>query len=166
MRLLLCHDCTTLEEVPDFDGPPERDVLLDNLLERHRFDGGREPHRGQLLKVDAKDWADKRKREAIIEEVWNKAGYTGMEPEFYATQNTFQEDAAKCFNAHRRPQGGCIDYCIPSKRLGNSTLTREEQKISKEAGFKPRGAVYLCNFCVVEANYVQKKKWEKQGLYD
>lgn len=164
MRLLLCHDCKTLEEVPDFDGPPELDVLLQDLTERHRFDG-REPHRGQLMRIKPEDWENRKTREAIIAEVWNKAGYTGMEPEFYATKNTFQEDAAKCFNKHNRPQDGCIDYCIPSKKLGNSTLTREEQKISKDAGFKPRGAVYLCYFCPVQANYVQKKSFEKRGLY-
>lgn len=164
MRLLLCHDCRTLEELPDFDGPPAADVLLKELAERHRFPDD-DRHRGQLLKIEAEDWKDKTRREAIIEEVWKKAGYTGMEPEFYATKNTFQEDAAKCFDRHRRPKDGCPDYCDPSKKLGNSTLTTEERNIAKAEGFKPRGAVYLCYFCPVQANYVQKKKFEAAGLY-
>ena len=28
IRILFCEDCKTLEELPDFEGPPEHDTLL------------------------------------------------------------------------------------------------------------------------------------------
>ncbi len=165
MRLLMCLECKSMEELPDFSGPPEEDVLLKSLIEKHQFMPGY-PHHGHLMNIPQETWDNEEHRDAIIKEAWKKAGYTGMEPEFYATQNTFQEEAAKCFSAHMRPQDGCIDWHDRSKRIGNSTLTDEEKKTAREHGLKSKNAVYLCDFCPVRANYVQKKRYEAAGLYD
>lgn len=165
MRLLLCHDCKSLEEVPDFDGPVEQDTLLQILVDRHKYAPGY-PHHGQLLQIKQEDWNNAQYRDAIVKEIRNGAGHTGLDPEAYAARNTFREDALKCYDRHSRPKDGCIDWKDLSKRLGNSILSDEEKKTARDHGLRSRGVVYLCDFCPVRANYVDPKKYDKAGLYD
>lgn len=147
MRLLICFDrgCRTMEEIPDFDGPPEHDVLLDLVVEKHQHTP---ETTGNLLHIEDKDWNDQQKREAILDEI--RKNTTGFESEFYATKNTFVEDAGKCYNRHNRPKDFCIDWHDESKRLSNP-MKQSQTK------------VYLCDFCVVSSR-VNEKKFDK-GLW-
>lgn len=165
MRLLMCIECKTLEELPDFNGRPEDDVLLEELISRHQFTEGY-PHHGNLISIEDDKWADTVWREATIRQLWSDAGYTGMEPEFYASKNTFQEEAAKCYAAHRRPKDGCIDYKDRSKRIGNSLLDDDDKRVRAEHGLKRRQTVYLCDFCPAKFHYVQQKAYAQAGLYE
>lgn len=172
MRLFICLDCQTIEQLPDYEGPmiwdpeykrevPVADDLLEYLIAPHK----RGEHRGQLLHVQDKDWHSKTKREGILKEVQEGlSGHTGFDPETYAVRDTFQEDALKCFSAHNRPQDGCIDWHDRSKKLGNSLLTVEEKSDAKKFGLKRQNQRFLCDFCPV-ASQVQQKKNEKSGLY-
>lgn len=167
MRLLVCNECETIDELPDFDGEPEDDILLENLIsEKHSYTPDH-PHHGNLLWVDNEDWKDTKKREGILREVRRGAqgGTTGMDPEAYALRNNYQEDALNCYSAHRRPKDGCIDWKDKSKIIGNSMLTDEEKRKKREHGIGSNQVVYLCDFCPVRSNYVDKKKYEKAGLY-
>ena len=150
IRLLKCNTCVTTEELPDFKGPAEYDVLLEALVQKHRFPDGNE-HLGQLLRIEKKYWDSPKIRKEILEKMWT--GHTGFDPEFYASKNTFQDDAMKCFNKHNRPDQGCIDWKIDRVRLGNPT------KLGWETGPK----VYLCDFCPVRA-HVARKQQEARGL--
>ncbi|WP_159402754.1 hypothetical protein [Streptomyces sp. RTd22] len=40
IRLLLCKDCGSMEELPDYEGDPRQDFLLDTLVKRHRNPDG------------------------------------------------------------------------------------------------------------------------------
>jgi hypothetical protein len=154
LRLLICHTCRSIEEVPNFTGPPEHDVLLDHVLEAHRFADGRE-HIGKLALVATKDWEDINRRQAIEAQI--KAAVeksTGLPSEFYATRNTYQADALRCYSKHQRPKEGCIDYCDSSKRLGNPT----------KAGWEAGPRVFLCQFCPVET-WVRTQVREQKGAY-
>lgn len=84
------------------------------VLGRHTFWEG---HRDDVLKG--------------LQERW-----TGFHPEFYAQKDSYTEDAMRCFNLHRRPQGAdCIDWHDDGRRVTpNSWKGRE---------------VYLCDFCPV-----------------
>lgn len=171
MRLFMCLTCESIEELPDYTGPviwdpeykrevPIADDLLEYLVAPHK----RGEHRGQLLHVDDKDWNDKTKREGILKEIKEGvSGHTGMDPEAYAVRNTFQEEALKCFSAHRRPQDGCVDWHDKSKKLGNSMLTYEEKSDAKKFGLKRQSPRFLCDFCPV-ASQVEHKKSIAQGL--
>jgi hypothetical protein len=150
MRILICLTCKSLEELPDFDGPAEYDVLLEGLIDRHKFDNAdRTPHLGNLIAIDKKDWEDKKKREEILVQIKTAlaGGTTGFDPEFYASKNTYQADAMACFNSHKRPAAGCIDWHNDDKRIGNPT------KVGWQIGPK----IYQCDFCPVRA-WVDKKK--------
>lgn len=151
VRLLICRDCRTVEELPDFTGPVEHDVVLDHAIEAHRFPNG-EPHAGNLADVGAEEWRDESKRQGILKQIASKT--TGLESEFYAAKNTFQEDALKCYARHGRPSEGCIDWEDSKKRLGNPT------KLGWTAGPK----VYLCHFCPVRSWVDTEKRW-KAGQY-
>lgn len=165
MRLLMCLECRSLEELPDYSGPSEGDVLLEELAGRHEFAPGY-PHHGNLIAIKDEDWANEKWRKDVIKQLWSDAGHTGLEPEFYETKNTFQDEAMKCFSAHMRPQNGCIDWKDKAKRLGNSMLDDDDRAVAKEHGLKRKRAVYLCDFCPAKFNYVQKQAYSAAGLYD
>lgn len=151
MRLLMCRDCRTIEPLPDFDGPPEYDALLDHMVEAHKFPNG-EMHVGNLAQVPDEDWKNPERRQAIIQQA--TARTTGLESEFYATKNTFEYDAMKCYGQHGRPDEGCIDWRDDKKRLGNPT------KFGWQVGPK----VYLCDFCPVRS-WVATQKRHAAGMY-
>jgi len=151
VRLLICRDCRTIEELPDFTGPVEHDVLLDHAVEPHKFPNG-EPHFGNLADVDEVAWRDDSQRQQIIDQIRSKT--TGLAGEFYATVNTFEADAMKCYSRHNRPDQGCIDWKIEKKRLGNPT------KLGWQAGPK----VYLCDFCPVKS-WVKTQERHQAGAY-
>jgi hypothetical protein len=151
MRLLLCLTCETIEEISDHDGPPESDVLLEELVARHRFGDGSE-HMGNLIQVADREYITHRER--ILSQI--REGTTGLseaDPDFYAAKNTFQEEAARCFERHRRPDE-CIDYKDKSKQLGNP-LRRSQ--------YDPAQRRYLCEFCPVEVKVNQRK--QKEGIW-
>lgn len=183
MRLLICMDCHTIEELPDYNGPLEtvrvpapdgtmmeaqvppvgEDHLLEHLSEPHR----KQEHRGQLVSVPEENWRDTQTRVEILKQLRDqlKGASTGLDPEAYAIKNTFQEDALKCFNAHRRPKDGCIDWESRSKVLGNSLLTEDEKTAARKHGLHSKQKRYLCHFCPV-ASQVKTKMFDKQGLYN
>lgn len=162
MRLLQCLDCLTLEEVPDFAGMPDDDVLLDDLVRRHRFPNS-EPHKGNLFAIDSADWRSH--KDEICKRIWEDCGYTGLEPEFYASKSTYHEDALRCFSRHDRPVGYCIDWHDKSKRLGNPLLSWDDRRAADKHGLRNRQEVFLCDFCPV-ASHVTTQKRLKAGLYD
>jgi hypothetical protein len=150
-RLLICRDCRSIEELPDYDGPVEYDVLLENLVEAHVYPNG-EKHFGNMATAPDAEWADPYMREQIVKQIASKT--TGMESEFYATKNTYAEDALKCYSRHHRPDQGCIDWQDSTKRIGNPS------KMGWQVGPK----VYLCDFCPV-ASWVATEQHHEQGLY-
>ncbi len=162
MRLLQCLNCRTLEELPDYEGVPEGDIHLNYLLERHGPIDAR--HRGNLFLIEDNKW--RQNKAEICKEIWSNCGYTGMEPEFYSAKNTFEEEALKCYNRHSRPKDGCVDWHEKSKRLGNPMIATDDKFRLKKKGFIIQSQTYLCDFCPVRFNYVQKKQFEKAGLYD
>ncbi len=154
LRLLICHDCREVIELPDFTGPPEYDVLLDQAVSAHRFPNGEE-HVGALADVEKEKWDDESVRQEILKRIGKPEKETGFGGEFYAAKNTFAEDAMKCFNEHGRPKQGCIDYKDERKRLGNPT----------SEGWRQGPRVYLCDFCPIKTWVVTQQR-SAAGMYD
>jgi hypothetical protein len=79
--------------------------------------------------------------------------WTGFHPEFYATKETFKEDAMRCYNLHRRPKGAdCIDWQADNRRLTPNTWPDDK-------------SVFLCHFCPV-ASSVATAQRKLLHLYD
>lgn len=151
IRLVVCRDCRSIEELPPYTGPIDRDVLLEDTLSRHMYVGS--THEVTLVKVPESFWRDKAIKERITRQL-SQGGSKGIEEledaqDYYGTRDTYREDALKCFQRHQRPQEGCIDYQNPDKRIGNPT----------SEGWKTGPRVYACSFCPVQA-WVDKKKAE------
>jgi len=161
IRILVCRNCKTIEEMPDYEGDPEYDTLLNILVQKHQ-----KPveHIGLVIKFPVKYWAVPKVREAIVAQI--KGGSSGLDAfqtNFYATKNQFAEDAMSCFSDHNRPVGQCADYKSDKKLLKPDTSAER-----KEAGLSLAGKtgpkVYLCDFCPVKS-FNMKKFNEEQGLY-
>jgi hypothetical protein len=165
-RLLVCRECQTIEELPLYDGPPQleaHDPVLDNVVRRHvQKHGDLSPEAAALLVASEAPCNCGEKKtfdvagrltspvrvrgnhtfwEGHKDDILKGLGerWTGFHPEFYASKDTFKEDAMRCFNLHRRPQGAsCIDWQADNRRL-------------TPHDWKGRN-VYLCDFCPVASS--------------
>jgi hypothetical protein len=164
IRLLYCWDCKTIEELPDFEGNPDDDILLEYAIEKHESAGIK--HAGTLMKVGSKTWEDEPVRKEIIKNLRDQAGGLGggladIDKEYYHTKSTFQEDAMKCYSLHNRPAEGCFDYGSDRKKLVPKTHAER-----KELGLPvSTSTIYLCDFCVVKSFVVTKQR-KQAGMYN
>lgn len=155
LRLVVCKDCKSIEELPPYDGPVQKDILLEDTLSRHMTEWS--THEVALIRVPESYWRNKPVQDRIVQQI-SQGGSRGIEEleeaqDYYGTRDTYREDALKCFNRHQRPKEGCIDYQNPDKRIGNPT----------SEGWKTGPRVYACNFCPVQV-WVDKKKAEGAGV--
>ena len=150
MRLLICKECNTIDTLPTQWETENGDPLLDTVVRRHvQKHGDSRDDCAVLLRVEDDAW--EHHRDDILANL--KSRWTGFHPEFYATVDTFKEDAAKCYTRHHRPKDGCIDWQDDSKRLTPSDWHQAH--------------VYLCNFCVVQSSVttavrLQRKMYDKE----
>lgn len=161
IRVLQCLTCRTLEELPDYEGPREHDVLLETLSSRHRFDSGT-PHLGHLHRIEAKHWNSPSTKRAIIAQINEKSGHTGLDPAYYDAKNTFQLDAITCWKKHNKP-AFCSDYKRDDKEIKPDT--RAERKAEGLGKYEAHGNArrFVCEFCVCHS-YVQQAQRRKAGL--
>lgn len=158
IRLLVCGECKTIEELPWYEGPVEGDTLLEVLASRHEYPSGQRHGGANLFDVEEKHWRDPYIQKRIVEEITVRTG-KGLGDEFYNIKNTFQEDAFTCWKRHNRTRN-CDDYKSDRKRLMPNT--RQERK---EAGLPPfRSNRFLCEFCPVQSVYMQRMR-AKRGDY-
>lgn len=162
IRLLVCRTCKSIEELPDWEGSPESDTLLNISVQKHQ-----QPteHIGILLKFPLRYWVVPKVKEEIIKQI--RGGSTGLDVisnNFYQTKMTFHDDAMTCWGAHLRPKGQCPDYKSDKKLLKPDTAAER-----KAAGLERPGEagpkVYLCDFCPVKS-YNMAKFNESKGLYN
>lgn len=155
LRVLQCFTCRSMEELPDFGGRPDDDVLL-HIADHHHGGHEEDPvriHDRALHRVPEKVWTDPATKRVVVEQMWS--GVTGFTPAYYDTQNNFREDALTCFSAHLRPEGSCPDYCTQPKRLTNPAA-----EMRRYVGLDPKGGpkVYLCSFCPVHSYYSRRNR--------
>ena len=152
VRLLACRDCKSIEELPDYEGNPRNDVLLEDTVSRHMTEWS--THEVALIKVPVKWWNDKNIQPQLIKQIsqGGSMGLDELQENYYGTRDTYREDALACYNRHDRPKEGCIDWHDHSKRIGNPT----------SEGWKTGPRVFACDFCPVSA-WVSKKKQEQAG---
>jgi hypothetical protein len=160
VRLLVCNTEGTIEELPDYQGPPEHDDVLNFLSARHKFPSG-EDHLGSVGRVETKHWENKQTRKAITTQILDKVGHTGLDPSFYDAKNTLREDAMTCWIRDHNRNPACSDYKTDAKRLTPGTA-----KDRKALGFAPmRSDTFLCDFCPVKS-MVQQAHYDKSGARD
>ena len=173
MRLLKCDYCHTLDEVPDFQGPPEKDEVLQSILIYHNQQGTGEHLIGDRLMLFALNDVNGRpitteqynsNKEEIIKRF--NAGMTrrtGLDAWVYEDRKTYAEEAMKCFNEHHRPTQTCIDWWSDAKRL--SRPTTEGKAALKDSPGLGVSDPHLCQWCPV-SSYVRTEVNAKKGLYN
>lgn len=176
-RLLQCRDCGTVEILPDVLGDQvnasSHDPLLERLVNGHqgplnddqqvrRIKNGLgrsreiipdEPHFGTLYTVPPDDWncpgdpeKEQRVRNTILRKLWPED--KGFPPEFYATKDTFREDAGKCYERHGRPGSAKGPYACVGFQDNSKLLTDEGwMRRGRDSGQPNRQPIYLCTFC-------------------
>lgn len=162
IRLLYCYNCDTIEELPDFEGRPEDDHLLELLIEKHESAGIK--HNGFLSKIGIKFWSQEKYRKEIIKNLRDRVGggLADIDPDYYTTKATFYDDAMSCYKDHLRPKGRCPDWKADNKKLVPKTAAER-----KEVGLstKPITNIFLCDFCPAKTYMVTKARLES-GLYE
>lgn len=164
IRILYCWNCKTIEELPDFEGNPDDDVLLSIIIEPHQSAGV--AHAGTLFKIGLKIWENTKYREQIIDQMRDQVGggLDNLDKGYYETRATFHEDAMACYSRHLRPTDSCPDYASEGKRLIPKTdeLRKDAGLVSASKSQSTR--VYLCDFCPVKS-LVMTKQRSAAGMY-
>jgi hypothetical protein len=165
VRILVCHVCKTIEEIPDYDGPVAHDQLLDYKCSLHVFDSGT-PHRGLLVRVPTKQWDSSDFRRTFSDEIGQMvgAGYGDGVPGLqYDLKNNFKQDAMMCWKQHSRTDD-CGDYQSKNKALYADTKA-ERKDAGLEISLSARPKHFLCDYCPVQSIIDQKKR-DAAGMYD
>jgi hypothetical protein len=159
IRLVVCKNCKTIDELPDYQGNPANDVLLEITVGKHQNSMGI-THVGQMFRVPLAVWSDTKVRDEILRQISEGTkGLAEIDEQFYDSRSTFFEDAMSCFQKHRRPQYGCSDWRADDKRLvPDTSKERKDLGLAKVTEAGPK--VYLCDFCPVRMYYEGKARAE------
>jgi hypothetical protein len=167
IRLLLCNDCHTIEELPDFNGHPDDDTLLKISVEKHVWPTGTE-HLGSMMRVPLKFWGNDVVRKQIIAQikvgVGNVEGLDAIQEGWYASKSEFQASAMTCYQKHNRPRGSCGDWKSDSKKLIPKTSVERKEAGMGKAGANGAPVTFTCDFCPV-ATYYHTRARDAKGLY-
>ena len=168
VRILFCDECHTVDEIPDFDGPPEYDMLLQYRVADHQFDSGR-MHPLQLGRVGQATWSKRAAREQIMQKFAIEQGHVppgqgaGLGATFYALKANFMQDAMVCWKQHLRTTD-CDDYRSDAKLLlADTKAERKEAGLDTSVAARPKH--WLCDYCPVQS-IVDQRKRAADGLYD
>jgi hypothetical protein len=159
VRLLFCHDCRSVDQVPDFDGPPEYDHYLEYRVQQHRFPNG-EPHRGILGRCDNNETAIQAAIDQMASNVTAGEG-VGLGQPMYDLRDNYKTEAMQCWKKHNRT-ADCGDYRSDGKRLyADTKADRRAEHMPTSLNERPNA--WLCDFCVVHS-LVQQKQRKAKGL--
>lgn len=170
LRLLICHDCKSVDVLPWYDGPPQYDDTLNYRLADHQGPKDTqtgEPrwyHTGTMASVSEKSWEDESTKWRILDEL-SKAhagGEVGLGSAIYHARSNFKEDAMTCWKQHNRTQN-CGDYKSDSKRLVPDTRG-ERKELGLDTKSSRRPGTHLCVFCPYHS-VVMARARKEQGFY-
>ena len=161
IRLLFCHTCRSVDQLPDYEGPAEYDYYLNYRVAQHQYAVGR-PHRGLLGRVED----DPKFINAAIDELEstvNRGQGSGLGQHLYDLRDNFGAEAMQCWKRHSRTQD-CDDYRTDPKRLWIDTKAeRKAEGMSTNRNERPN--IWLCDHCPVHS-IVQQKQRKAAGLYN
>ena len=119
------------------------------------------------LDIGAKLWSIESVRNEVIKQIrkGTNGGLDELDPGYYATRNTFYEDAMTCYAQHNRPKDSCGDFKNEKKRLvpDTSAMRKDAGLVAPEQSNATK--VYLCDFCPMKS-VVMTKQRKAAGMYD
>jgi hypothetical protein len=148
-RLLICKSCKVMYKMRPYDGPPEYDMELIELINRHlgqAADPRPESHLSVIFRTD-EDTAEKLDMETAVKQELMK-----NEIDIREYRDDLKVEALRCFNNHNRPKF-CEDYESEGKTIG------------RKIGVPKSKRQYLCYYCPVHSSVVHVVR-KKKGMYD
>lgn len=169
VRILVCHSCKSLEEIPDFQGPPEQDQLLTYKVAQHTPAANMPEHRANLFRVPEEQWDKEEVRTEIIHRLTLAAAPgegAGLGTAMYDLKGNFADDAFKCWTQehHRPTDPGKCDYHGKSKALYVDTKA-ERKAAGMDTSLSARPKHFLCDYCPVQS-IVDQRKRDAAKMYD
>lgn len=150
-RLLVCRRCGTMNRMRDYEGNPEYDFELQEVIQAHMqrspYPPHPEEHPATLFRVSDE--------EAELLDVESEVVKALSDEQIFIKEvrDDMKVEALKCYTRHNRPKDNCVDYKDESKTIGRKIgVPKEHRK-------------YLCEFCPIESKVMFKKR-KKAGLYD
>lgn len=161
VRLLFCHTCKSVDQLPDYSGPADHDYYLQHRVAQHRTPSG-QPHRGVLSRC--KDDAEViRAAVEEMEHTVSPGGGVGLGQAMYDLRDNYNEQAMACWKKHNRTQN-CDDYKSDKMRLWIDTKA-ERKDLGWSTNREDRPNIWLCDHCPYKS-LVQQRKNKAEGLYD
>ena len=149
-RLLACKSCGTMYKMRDYEGRPDYDMELQELVKRHLGQAQNpnpDEHVSLIFRID-QDTFDKLGDETKVQKELLKNEWMVRE-----LRDDLKVEALKCFTRHMRPTKGCIDYEDESKTIG------------RKVGVPKENRHYLCHYCPAQEFVTHKNRLAK-GMYD
>jgi hypothetical protein len=152
LRLFICHTCESVQPIPWYEGPQDRDDTLNFRVAEH------EGHLGNLADIEESTWNNLPKRPEILKEiagiVTRPGAASGLGASYYDLKSTFDDDAMTCWKRHNRTTD-CGDY--KTDRMLLRAPTKGERK---ELGMdvKERPTTHLCDFCPMKSIKMQRSR--------
>jgi hypothetical protein len=161
VRLLFCHTCRSVDELPDYSGPVDHDYYLAHRVAQHQFSEGN-PHNGILGRAENTP-------ESIDAAISQMESMTapgtgaGLGKVMYDLRDNYSAEAMQCWKRHNRTQN-CDDYRTDKMRLWMDTRAdRRAEGMTLDKNERPN--IWLCDHCVVHS-LVQQRQRKKAGLYE
>lgn len=147
-RLLVCKTHGVMWKMKPYDGPPEYDMELREICDRHNAQIPDPQNCSALIYRTDPETASKLDIETALRT--DLEGHNVFIRDF---RDELKVDALKCFNRHNRPKQGCLDWCS------------EEKTIGRKVGVPKEKRQYVCMYCPVAEYYTHRQRTEL-GLYD
>lgn len=147
-RLLVCKTHGVMWKMKPYDGPPEYDMELREICDRHNAQIPDPQNCSALIYRTDPETASKLDVETALRN--DLEGHNVFIRDF---RDELKVDALKCFNRHNRPKQGCLDWCS------------EEKTIGRKIGVPKEKRQYVCMYCPVAEYYTHRQRTEL-GLYD
>lgn len=168
--LYVCFQCKEINEIPDYDPKDaDKDTRIGYLVEMHLQ---RHPSLVERMVTDWSKlgfvpesmWKNKEYKKQIVDGILKSNSQTGFDAEFYATMDTFKEDALKCYTSHGRPDYtaiGCQDYLSVNKELKpNTAIERKAAGLPSYDETKVRRS-FLCEHCPYHSQVVSIERMKR-----
>lgn len=168
--LYICFICKEINEISDYE-PKEadRDTRIGYLVEQH-VNRHRSVEDRNLIEwcslgfVPTSMWDNSEYKREITKKILEGNGLTGFDAEFYATMDTFKEDAGKCYNSHGRPDYtaiGCQDYLSANKELKpNTAVERKAAGLPSYDSVKVKRS-FLCEHCPYHTQVISIERMKR-----
>jgi hypothetical protein len=98
LRLLFCHECQSVDEIPPFIGRPEDDVALERLIYDLHTNNLTGAHHGLLYTVPVSAWVNEKAKREIIKQI-RQGGSGGLDAEPDTTASRVPVTAKFCSNS-------------------------------------------------------------------